>query len=74
MSRAAYEIRAVGEVPSQLLEDFEGVTVSIDPAGTTIHVVRADEAELQGLLEALSREGFLLIDVRREPGIEPEQD
>ena len=63
MSRAAYEIRAVGEVPRALLEDFEGVTVSIDPAGSTIHAVLADEAELHGLLDALSRGGFVLIDV-----------
>ena len=66
MSRAAYEIRAVGEVPGAMLEDFEGVTVSVDPAGTTIHAVLADEAELHGLLDALRRGGFLLVDVRRE--------
>ena len=66
MSRAAYEIRAVGEVPRGVLEDFEGVTVSIDPAGTTIHATLADEAELHGLLDALSRGGFVLVDVRRE--------
>jgi hypothetical protein len=66
MSRAAYEIRAVGEVPRAILEDFEGVTVSIDPAGTTIHALLADEAELHGLLDALRRGGFLLVDVHRE--------
>ena len=67
MSRAAYEIRATGEVPRGMLEDFEGVTVSIDPAGTTIHALLADEAELHGLLDALRRGGFLLVDVRKEP-------
>ena len=69
MSRAAYEIRAVGDVPGGLLEDFEGVTVSTDPAGSTIHVVLGDDAELHGLLEVLSREGYALVDVRREPTI-----
>ena len=49
-----------------MLEDFEGVTVSVDPAGTTIHAVLADEAELHGLLDALRRGGFLLVDVHRE--------
>lgn len=66
MPRAAYEIRAVGEVPRGMLEDFEGVTVSIDPAGSTIHASLADEAELHGLLSALSRAGFVLVDVIRE--------
>ena len=73
MSRAAYEIRAVGEVPRRVLEDFEGVTVSIDPAGTTIHATLADEAELHGLLDALSRGGFVLVDVRREAFETPEE-
>ena len=66
MSRAAYEIRAAGEVPTRMLEDFEGVTVSVDPAGTTIHASLADESELHGLLDALRRGGFPLVDVRRE--------
>ena len=66
MSRAAYEIRAVGEVPREMLEDFEGATVSIDPAGSTIHAVLTDDAALHGLLDALRRGGFELVDVRRE--------
>ena len=71
MSRSAFEIRAVGDVPSELLEDFEGATVSLEPGGSTIHVVLGDDAELHGLLAALSREGFALVDVRREPDVEP---
>lgn len=74
MSRAAYEIRAVGEVPRELLDDFEGMTVSVDPAGSTIHVVLGDEAELHGLIEALIREGFLVVDVHREPDIAPDEE
>jgi hypothetical protein len=69
MSRSAYEIRAVGEVPSEMLDDFEGATVSVDPGGFTIHVVLGDDAELHGLLAALSRKGFALVDVRREPDV-----
>lgn len=70
MSRSAFEIRAVGDVPSELLDDFEGATVSLEPGGSTIHVVLGDDAELHGLLAALSREGFALVDVRREPDVE----
>ncbi len=69
MSRSAYEIRAVGDVPSKLLDDFEGATVSLEPGGSTIHVVLGDDAELHGLLAALSRGGFALVDVRREPDV-----
>jgi hypothetical protein len=74
MSMAAYEIRAVGNVPARMLEDFEGVTVTNDAAGSTIHVLLADEAELHGLLDALRRGGYLLVDVRRDPGYGLEED
>jgi hypothetical protein len=70
MSRAAYEIRAVGSVPPGVLDDFAGITVTPDPAGSTIRIDLADEAELHGVLDALSRGGFVLIDVRREPNFD----
>lgn len=66
MAKAAYEIRVAGDVAPRLLDDFDGVTVQADPASTTMHAVLADEAELQGLLEALRRQGLVLLDVRRE--------
>jgi len=66
MSRAAYEIRAVGEVPPRVLEDFPGVSVSMDVAVSTIRAELADESELHGVLDALRRGGFTLVDVRRE--------
>ena len=66
MSRAAYEIRALGAVPSRVLEDFGGVTVNIDVAGSTIRADLADESQLHGVLDALRRGGFTLVDVRRE--------
>jgi hypothetical protein len=74
MSRSVFEIRAVGEVPRDLLDDFEGATVSLEPGGSTIHVALGDDAELHGLLAALSRGGFALVDVRREPDVEPGND
>jgi hypothetical protein len=67
MSRSAYEIRVLGEVPDELTLDFERVRVSADPVrGTTIRAELADEAELHGILDALRRAGMVLIDVRRE--------
>jgi len=66
MSRVAYEIRVVGEVPPRLLEDFDTITVSADPAGATVRADLADQAELHGLLDALRRDGLVLVDVRRD--------
>lgn len=74
MARTAYEIRAVGEVPEELLEDFDVVTVHVDPAGTTIHAHLADEAELSGLLEAIARGGYVLVEVHREVFEDPDDD
>lgn len=71
MSRAAYEIRAIGTVPEILLADFEGVSVTTDITESTIRAELADEAELHGVLEALRREGFILLDVRKETHFEP---
>lgn len=72
MSRAGYEIHAAGNVRPGVLADFEGVTVSSDPVGTTIIAELADEAELHGILDALRREGHLLLDVRRDPAYDDE--
>lgn len=67
MTRAAFEIRAVGSVPLDILEDFAGTTVTHEPAGSTIRVDLADESELHGVLDALRRAGFELIDMHRAP-------
>ena len=55
----------------RLLDDFDGVTILADPAGTTMRADFADGAELHGLLGALRREGLVLVDVRREHVYEP---
>jgi hypothetical protein len=74
MSRAVYEIRVQGEVPGDLLDDFQGATVVHDPSAFTIHLVLGDDAELHGLLEALSRQSFAIVEVRREPTVEVGND
>ena len=78
MTRIAYEIRVAGVVPARLLADFERITLSVDPVGTTMVADLADEAELHGILDALRRSGLVLVDVRRQvrgsddaPGDEP---
>jgi len=66
MSKAAYEIRVLGEIPPTVFDDFDRVTVAVDPIETALRVELADEAELQGILDAIRRNGLVLVDVRRE--------
>jgi hypothetical protein len=65
MPRAAYEIRVLGEIPPRVLDDYERVTSSVDPLETTLRAESVDEAELQGILEAIRRCDLVLVDVRR---------
>lgn len=66
MSGAAYRIRVVGSVPADVLEDFGGVSVTHEPAGSTIRAEVVDDAQLHGVLDALRRGGFELVDVHRD--------
>ncbi|HCB04382.1 MAG TPA: hypothetical protein PLZ93_18130 [Nocardioides sp.] len=66
MAKAAYEIRLLGEVPPGLLDDFDGVVVSVEPPRTTVRVDVADEAALQGILDAIFRSGVVMEELRRE--------
>ena len=66
MSRVAYQIRVAGAVPARFFEDFSRVTVATDQVGTTLRADLTDQAELHGLLDALRRDGLVLVEVRRE--------
>ena len=72
MSRVAYRIRVAGALPPRFFEDFSRVTVAGDEAGTTLLADLADMSELHGLLDALRREGLVLVEVRREHAPDPE--
>jgi hypothetical protein len=74
MSRVAYQIRVVGAVPARLLEDFARVTVSLDHVGTTLRADLTDQAELHGLLDALRRDGLVLMEVRREQVLDADSE
>jgi hypothetical protein len=69
MSRAAtYEIRVDGEVPSDVFENFEGLTWITRSMHTTLRADLADPAALYGLLTSLRRAGLVLLEVWRELG------
>jgi hypothetical protein len=65
MAQAAYEIRVLGEIPPQVFDDFDHVTVAVDPMETTLRAELVDDAGLQGILDAIRRAGLVLVDVRR---------
>ena len=68
MRRMTYEIRVEGEVPNEVLDNFEGVTSRGETLDTTLRADLADAAALNGLLLALRQAGLVLLDVRREFG------
>lgn len=71
MSRVAYQIRVAGAVPDRVFEDFSHLKVAADPVGTILRADLTDQAELNGLLDALRRAGLELLEVHREQGFEP---
>jgi hypothetical protein len=68
MTRMTYEIRVEGQVPNEVLENFEGVTFERETLDTTLRADLADAAALHGLLLALRRAGAVLLEVRRDLG------
>ncbi len=65
MAKSAYEVRVVGTIPLDLLENFRQIE-TIEPAGTILHAVQLDDAALCGLIDVLRDAGIHLIEVRRE--------
>lgn len=70
MSRAVYEMKVRGDVPTELLEDFEAQLVAADGTATSIRVNLPDQSALHGLLHALRNAGVELIDIRRERAVD----
>jgi hypothetical protein len=65
MGKSTYEIRVVGTVPLDLLENFRQIE-TVEPAGTILHAKQLDDAALWGLIDALRSAGIDLIEIRRE--------
>lgn len=65
MTALEYEIRVAGPVPEDVLEEIEGVRVSIQPVVTVLRGPMVDQASLHGLINRLQNLGLDLIEVRR---------
>jgi hypothetical protein len=60
-----YEIHVRGQVPSDVLEELEQLTVVDEPAVTVLTGVLPDQSALFGVLARLQDLGLELIELRR---------
>ena len=65
MTIKSYEITVRGEIPEVELIEFENLSAFIQPAGTILRGMVANQAALQGILQRLHGLGLELTDVRR---------
>jgi hypothetical protein len=66
-----YEIHVRGEIPSEALSEFEGMTTFTEPAATVLSGIVEDQAALQGVLNRIHALGLELVEVRRLPDTPP---
>jgi hypothetical protein len=62
-----YEIHVRGELPSDVLSEFKGMTTFTEPAETVLSGIVQDQAALQGVLARIHALGLELVEVRRLP-------
>lgn len=63
----AYEVRVVGLVSEETLQELDGVTASVQDVATVLHGSVDDQAALFGLLARLRALGLELMELRRLP-------
>ncbi len=61
------EIRVSGLVPDADLQEFEDMTVTVEPAETVLRGQLPDQAALYGMLHRIQLLGVSLIELRRLP-------
>lgn len=68
MDKYVYQIRVQGHLDARWLHRFEGLTITLTPAGETILTGPiADQAALYGVLNRVRDLGLDLISVQRQP-------
>jgi hypothetical protein len=60
-----FEIRVTGRLPEDVLEEIEGVRVSVLPVETILRGSVSDQAALHQLISRLQELGLELTEVRR---------
>ena len=68
----SYEIRLAGHLPSEWVEWFEGLTITLEEDGNTLLTgFVVDQAALHGLLKKVRDLGLSLISVNQVPPLGP---
>jgi hypothetical protein len=65
MTGLDYEIRVMGVIPDEVLEEIENVRATIQPVGTILRGTVVDQAALHGVINRLQGLGLELVEVRR---------
>jgi hypothetical protein len=65
MTAFEYEIQVEGLVPADVLEEFEGLRIVVQPVGTILRGAVADQAALRGMSNRRQGLGLELVEVRR---------
>jgi hypothetical protein len=65
MAPAYYEIRVAGQLPSEVLLDFEPLSAELAPVETVLHGRLPNQAALAAFLARLEEFGAAVIEVRR---------
>jgi hypothetical protein len=74
MTDTTYEVRVLGVVPADALEDLGDVTVEVEEVGTVLSGFVPDQSALYGLLARLRALGLELVEVRRVPDPGPDDE
>jgi hypothetical protein len=67
MGSRTYEVTFVGQAGTVLRAEFDDCEVRVGPGTTTLHLERADQAALHGLLQRIASFRLELIDVSVVP-------
>jgi len=71
VARIVYELRVSGDIPPDLLSEFDGMTVTVAPAETVLYGPLPDQSALFGLLTRIDALGLRLVEVRWLAGEDP---
>ena len=67
MGVIGYQMRIAGAVPEFVLDELDGVQVSVEPGSTVLRGIAVDEAALYGVLNRLHAARLQLLEFRRLP-------
>jgi hypothetical protein len=67
MGFLVYEVRVMGKVPPEVLDEIGVLGLDVEPPLTILRTEPTDQSGLQGLLQQLRNLGLDLLEVRSRP-------